>query len=44
MGAAGLDYPACKMVAETLGIEWNEWTLRKLQALEHDELARMRKD
>jgi hypothetical protein len=41
VGAVGLDYQACRMVAETLGVEWDAWTLRKLQALESEELNRM---
>ena len=41
-GRVGLDYPALKMVAETLQppVEWNGRTLRLIQALERFELTR----
>lgn len=40
-GATGLDYPAVKLVADTLDIEWNEMTLRHLQILEGAMLKHM---
>jgi len=41
-GRVGLDYPAVKLVAETLEpqVEWNGRTLRLIQALETYELTR----
>jgi hypothetical protein len=33
-----LDYTAVKVIAETLGIEWNEQLLKHIQALEGNTL------
>jgi hypothetical protein len=43
-GLIGLDLPAVKVVAHTLGIQWSASLLQKIQALERYELRQMKKD
>jgi hypothetical protein len=40
-GILGLDYPAVRLVAETLGYDWTPGLLLELQALEDDFLREL---
>lgn len=44
LGVVGLDYTACRAVAEDLGVVWSYGLLRKLQVIERMVLERVRND